>query len=133
MGISAKIVARGRLVMTPREVAARHHTDPRIVGKSRQYGTAEVKERRRRETIVLDQDRRIDMFEQPVDAARHPASTTQIAVAEISRNLTGPSDLHQDLPDFVAGDVVLGAIRPWPIRDEEEPLRPLLGNGIKDT
>src|SRR5437667_11398976 len=72
------------------------------------------------------------MFEQPVDAARHPASTTQIAVAEISRNLTGPSDLHQDLPDFVAGDVVLGAIRPWPIRDEEEPLRPLLGNGIKD-
>jgi hypothetical protein len=34
VGVSAEIVARGRLEMTPREVAARHQTDPRVVGKA---------------------------------------------------------------------------------------------------
>src|ERR1700730_2129534 len=132
VSVSAEIVARGRLDVTPGEVAARHQTDPRIVGKAREHGAAEIKKRRHRETIVLGQDRRIDMFEQPVDAARHPTSTTQIAVAEIGRDLTRPTDLHQNFSDFVAGSVVLGTIRPWSIRDEEEPLRPPLGNGVED-
>jgi len=94
MRVSAEIVARGRLEMTPCVVRAGNHTDPRIVGESRQHRAAEIKEHRRRQTIVFDQDRRIDMFKQPRNAARHPAAATEIAVAEVGCDLARPRDVR---------------------------------------
>src|SRR5690606_30335141 len=107
----------------PEIVAAADGHDSRLVSIAIEQLVAEPEEARRRDAVVLEDDRRLALPEDPVETSRYSAPQTEIDVGCVDRDLAVPIDVRDDAPHLAAS---LGFARLVlrPVRNDEEPRRP---------
>jgi hypothetical protein len=89
-------IAIGRAPPPLLKVISTDHTDALILTKSLQQFRAKWKERLIRQAIIFQNDRLLDLLENPVKPARDAPFATQIIFRKVSKHLARPVNTIQD-------------------------------------
>jgi hypothetical protein len=98
------------------------HPHRRLVAIALEQLLAVDEERGVGDAVVLDEDRLVDLREDPVDPALDVGVETPVGLRESPVDLAGPADVAEELADLRAESFVVRVARPRAVGDHEQLL-----------